>query len=97
MGSRREKPALTNKMHFVTTAKTTALTRSTPGDFLSETCRPLQGCTLMNCSSSSHHTAMLHKLALSSLNLSEGEKKKKYIKHQTLCLHKQHERQTLTP
>lgn len=45
-----------------------------------------------------HHASQT--LALSSLNLSERERereKKNYIKHQTLCLHKQHERQTLTP
>lgn len=56
-------------------------------NFLSEACRPLQGCTLLNCSS--HPTAMLHTLALSSPNASE--EKKSYIKHQTQCLCKENE------
>lgn len=51
--------------------------------FLFETCRPLQGYTLRSCNSSSHFTAMLGQLALSSLNLSEGEERERKKLYQT--------------
>lgn len=73
----KKKTALIDLTHFVTSAKTTTPTPSTPDDFLSETCRPLQGCTLVNCSSNSHRTTMLNKLALSSLNLSEEDERER--------------------
>lgn len=82
-GHSKKKSALIDLTHFVTAAKTTAPTPSIPDDFLSETCRPLQGCTLVNCSSNSHHTTTLHKLALSSLNLSEEDERERKKLYQT--------------
>lgn len=74
-------------MHFVTAAKTNTQTMTS---FLKHA---------DHFKSSSQHNTIIHILVLASLNLSEPfwvrEKKKKT--HQTLCLHKQHEWQTLTP